>query len=529
MVPALSSHQQLNQHAPHFMGPPHAGQDNAAQLQLQVQLLQLQMQQMRQQQLQMHHMGPVSGVAFPSAHVPSLLGYPPVVPILPAQLQAQPPPLPAAPAQPQSRSVGAGSLPSYGFCSAQTTAACMQSGFSSQAPGGSVLPASASHTRGPRSGVHDTNSVADVKAGAVRAGGGALTGSFWGHLVALAKDPKGSRQLQAQLPRMADQQLARAAEELSPHLYELSRHTFGNYLVSKLASIPQMYAPLTRALKGNVVDLLQHAQGSRVVQAALASLPPAAAMELTSELDGRILECAMDTHGSWGVCIAFKHTRASFILKQMSKHMYALSTQQHGCRVVQSVLQAASSAHLDLSLPVSAILGGEIEYLAMHPFGNYAVQVSLRHCDEKQRLQLLDALLPRLLQLSTSKHGSNVAETVLMLADEAQISRASEQIFGNGPECRSALQQLVEHPFGNYVLQTLLRRMEPEQRSLAAVSVRAVTTPSNYGRSVLARVGEDDDIGEETAHSTSGAAFASSHVAMLIGSSGILDEVGRSC
>lgn len=321
--------------------------------------------------------------------------------------------------------------------------------------------------------------------------------SLWGHLAMLAKDPKGSRQLQAQLPRMPEQQLERAAEELAPHLYELSRHTFGNYLVSKLATIPLMHDALTRALKGSVVELLQHAQGSRVVQAALASLPPASALELTSELDGHILECAMDTHGSWGVCIAFKHTKALFILKQMSKHMYALSTQQHGCRVVQSVLQAASAAQLDLSVPVSAILEGEIEYLAMHPFGNYAVQVSLRHCDEQQRTQLLEALLPRLLQLSTSKHGSNVAETLLMLADEAQMNAVSRLIFGPGAECRNALQQLVEHPFGNYVLQTLLRRMSAEQRSAAAAAVRAVTSPSNYGRSVLSRVGEDDGIEDD--------------------------------
>eukprot|EP00966_Prymnesium_polylepis_P101740 2355651-Prymnesium_polylepis.1 len=63
----------------------------------------------------------------------------------------------------------------------------------------------------------------DSKAGVTRAAGH-NGGPFWGHLVALAKDPKGSRQLQAQLPRVPDAQLARAAEELAPHLYELSRH-----------------------------------------------------------------------------------------------------------------------------------------------------------------------------------------------------------------------------------------------------------------------------------------------------------------
>lgn len=333
----------------------------------------------------------------------------------------------------------------------------------------------------------------ETKAVVGRVGGpGGHGGAIWGHLVALAKDPKGSRQLQAQLPLMPDDQLARISDELAPHLYDLCRHTFGNYFVSKLAAMPQMRTVIMHAMRGHVVDLLQHAQGSRVVQATLTSLPYADALELTNELDGHILECAMDTHGSWGVCVAFKHTNAPFILNQMSKNMYALSTQQHGCRVVQSVLQAASAAKLDLSMSVSAILEGEIEYLAMHPYGNYAVQVCLRHCDGNQRVQLLAALLPRLLQLSTSKHGSNVAETLLMLAQEPQMAEVSEQVFGTGPECRNALQRLVEHPFGNYVLQTLLRRMGPEQRSEAAAAVRAVTTSSNYGRSVLTRVGEDD-------------------------------------
>ena len=54
-----------------------------------------------------------------------------------------------------------------------------------------------------------------------------------------------------------------------------------------------------------------------------------------SELDGHVVECALDTHGSWGVCIAFKQTHAPFVLVQMSKHMLALTTQQHGIRVVQ--------------------------------------------------------------------------------------------------------------------------------------------------------------------------------------------------
>ena len=40
--------------------------------------------------------------------------------------------------------------------------------------------------------------------------------------------------LQSQLPTLPEPELQRACDELEPDLYELSRHMFGNYLVSKL-------------------------------------------------------------------------------------------------------------------------------------------------------------------------------------------------------------------------------------------------------------------------------------------------------
>jgi len=63
--------------------------------------------------------------------------------------------------------------------------------------------------------------------------------------------------------------------------------------------------------------------------------------------------------------------------------------------------------------------------LALHRFANYAVQVALRQCSEPQREQMLSTLLPRLLSISTSKHGSNVAEVVLSLTSPARIEKVT--------------------------------------------------------------------------------------------------------
>ena len=157
----------------------------------------------------------------------------------------------------------------------------------------------------------------------------------WGSLVATAMDAKGSRALQRLLPTLRDEELSAAAGELAPHLCSLAQHAFGNYLVSKLASLPLVLPALAAAFRGHMASLLCHAQGSRVVQAFLAAAAPADAEALVSELDGRVVECALDTHGSWGVCVAYSATRAPFVLRQLSAAVVRLSLEQHGSRVVQ--------------------------------------------------------------------------------------------------------------------------------------------------------------------------------------------------
>lgn len=121
------------------------------------------------------------------------------------------------------------------------------------------------------------------------------------------------------------------------------------------------------------------------------------------------------------------------------------------------------------------------------------LQVALKHCTPTQCETMLSALLPRLLAISTSKHGSNVAEVVLSLTSTQRLEPVAESIFGSTPASADALRQLMEHPFGNYVLQTLLKRLaDPERRAAAVAKVRAATTTSNFGRSVLSRLGEAD-------------------------------------
>lgn len=308
-------------------------------------------------------------------------------------------------------------------------------------------------------------------------------------LAVRATEQKQSRLLQQELMRMSDTQLQGACDELAGHLLELATHPFGNYVVSKLASRSQAHGAVFAALRGHVVELLKHPQGSRVVQAAFAELPAADGHALVDELDRHVLECALDTHGSWGVCVAFKNSHAPFIVAQVAKHINALCTQQHGVRVVQQVLHEAAAASMDISAAVASLLEGEMSYLAAHPFGNYAVQAALRHAVPTQRLTMLEGLLPNILHLATSKHGSNVAEMVLMLSNDEQFELVRTQIFGpaDAPPATEMpnLRTLMSSPFGNYVLQGLLRKLKDSKRALAMQQVEHHMADDNFGRAIL--------------------------------------------
>jgi len=294
-------------------------------------------------------------------------------------------------------------------------------------------------------------------------------------------DKKGSRQLQDGLPKMSDAQLARAVDELGPHLLMLAKHPAANYVVSRLASLPLAHAAVRAALVGHVVSLMLHAQGSRVVQAAIAELPLPHADALVRELHGHVARCALDTHGSWGVCAAYKRTHAPFLLDGVVEQLEALAVQQHGCRVVQRVLAEAAVSGAGVASAAGRLLQANLPQLAMDPYGNYAVQVAMRHSAAAERSRLVGALLPALLDLAMSKHGSNVAETVLTLSSAPQLQQARRAFFADRPTLRG----LTGHPFGNYVLQALLRLLSPADRAAALHAIDQDASDTTFGRTIV--------------------------------------------
>jgi len=270
-----------------------------------------------------------------------------------------------------------------------------------------------------------------------------------GGLYAMAIEQEGSRLLQQQLFNMAAPELALAVDELAPHLLTLATNAFGNYLVSAMACLAPAHAAIHAALTGHLCALMQHPQGSRVCQAAFERLPRGLVHSLVAELEGRVCEVACGTHGSWSVVAAFKCTRAPFILAELARDIGRLSTMQNGSRVVQRVLQDVADHGEDLSAAMDSLLSlgaPSLTGLAQDRFGNYVVQIALRHAQPKVREGLLGALLPSFHSLALEKCGSNVAEVLVELSSAEQLA---------GLRAGVDIDKLRTHAYGSYVVSAL--------------------------------------------------------------------------
>jgi len=193
---------------------------------------------------------------------------------------------------------------------------------------------------------------------------------------------------------------------------------------------------------------------ARVLQAALERLPAPLVGRLVLELEGRVAEVASGTHGSWSVVAAYKHAgRPSFIVDELAYDIARLSSQQNGSRVVQRVLLEAATCGADLSAAVAALLALDshvLRTLAEDRFGNYVVQLALRHAAPPQQAALVSVLLPTFGALAIGKCGSNVAEGLVQLCSVQQLLALRAGLTAS----REA-DVLRAHMYGSYVMNAL--------------------------------------------------------------------------
>jgi hypothetical protein len=230
-----------------------------------------------------------------------------------------------------------------------------------------------------------------------------------------------------------DQRLA-IVRGVSPHIVAISKNMHGTRAVQKTIEFlgsGEEIRLVRDSLRGSVVALIQDLNGNHVIQKCLHKMEP---------------------------------NDNQFIYDAVAQHCVQVASHRHGCCVMQRCIEHASEAQ-KMQL-VNEIRNNALA-LVQDAFGNYVVQYVLDLGMESVCEAIATKFLGNLYYLSTQKFSSNVVEkclkvgnprTIAIIARElAEFQNPNLVVGGDGHSSQDLIIQLLQHPYGNYVVQTALQ------------------------------------------------------------------------
>ncbi len=354
-----------------------------------------------------------------------------------------------------------------------------------------------------------------------------------GHVLEFAQDQFGSRFIQQNLESkdVSDEDKDDMFKEISNDIADLCRDVFGNYCIQKLlamGTVSQQYTIVTSAVEGNVLWLSKDTYGCRTVQAMITHvfctndgqvnesvIPIERQDKMLLELNGKVLECAQDQNANHVLQVFLEKirpiSRINFVLTAFKGNMKQLAMHFCGCRVVQRVLENASSAReaalriqrgegrpgdageSDMNLgPLLDELVDSANDLVKCQFGNYVIQHLMDHGGDEfapARRRLVQIVKDNLLQYATHKFASNVVEAVLQHSDKKTRKDVIAVMIKKDPTTgQTLLHAMMKDAYANYVVQRALQTSEPDQLIRVAEIVKSSSSELKkltYGKHIL--------------------------------------------
>lgn len=129
-----------------------------------------------------------------------------------------------------------------------------------------------------------------------------------------------------------------------------------------------------------------------------------------------------------------------------------LARDQHGCRFLQTKLEEGNTMYIN---SIFEECYEKFVDLMTDPFGNYLCQKLFEHCNDSQRLALVERCAPAFPRVSTNMHGTRAVQRMVeCLSTPAQVQAVCAALA-------PAAVQLMKDINGNHVIQRCLHRMDP--------------------------------------------------------------------
>lgn len=291
-------------------------------------------------------------------------------------------------------------------------------------------------------------------------------------ILRLAKDQHGCRFLQKRI----DENVVLSAHvrtanfevifrQVHPLLYELIIDPFGNYLVQKLIDYCSEHDldAMLDSLKYNLFLISINQHGTRALQKVIDRMSNARQLSvLSAGLKPYIIELIKDLNGNHviqKVLNKYPPEDCQFIYDSILDDLLVVATHKHGCCVLQKCLNHVNATQL---VAFSAVILNYDVFtrLVNDQFGNYVLQylvsidlvdVNCRFFDDFLRFGIND--------LCNLKFSSNVIEKLMKSCynNEYKLMAFSDLKFTVIAHIlHSDINKLINDPYGNYVVQTLI-------------------------------------------------------------------------
>ena len=164
--------------------------------------------------------------------------------------------------------------------------------------------------------------------------------------------------------------------------------------------------------------------------------------------------------------------------------LLSISTQRHGCCVVQRCIDAAPREAREV---FAKVIDPKLVFeLMQDQYGNYVVQYCIDRAGNEFLSELTDRVDGRVANLSRQKFSSNVIEKCLHRADRRLRGRLITEIT-----TPATMTQMLYDQYANYVVQRALSVADQEQARLISEAIMphvAELKATAIGRRILSRV-----------------------------------------
>lgn len=297
-------------------------------------------------------------------------------------------------------------------------------------------------------------------------------------ILRLSKDQYGCRFLQK---RMDENLIANYSvrynnfeiifEEIYLNLYELIIDPFGNYLIQKLIKYcsNENLNLMLEILQSNLFQISINQHGTRALQKIIDSLNSDYQLELlTNGLKPFIIELIKDLNGNHviqKILNKFQPLQCQFIYDSILNGLFTVATHKHGCCVLQKCLNHVTTHQLNQF--INEILNDyNFNKLINDQFGNYVLQylISINNYQIHYKFYL-NLVKFNLVNYCNLKFSSNVIEKYIKNCynneyahNEININfiNLKFELVYHILKNPNSLNKLINDPFGNYVIQTLI-------------------------------------------------------------------------